>query len=175
MSTRIYTQGWFHSVIEPSNSTSVYTQGWFAESTNIPATPSSFGATALSFTDVRLTWVNESSNADGNRILRSTTGDNLWVEIGVTLPSATQFTAPQAIPGVGYDYRLIAFNSEGDSAPAEIIDFATPIPPQIPVSGPPVYEEPVRNTIGPYVVSFIAANVYGLGVSSSGSNVGNKF
>lgn len=175
MTTRIYTNGWFTSSPEPSNSTSVYTQGWFESSSIVPSQPTDFQATALTFTDVGLTWTDTSSIEDGFKIFRSPTGTGTFTLIATLGPNTTAYVDPNAIPDVGYDYRIVAFNSEGDSTPAEIVDFSTPLPPEIDPGVPPVEVEEERNTIGPYEVTFLSPNVYGVEVSASGDIIGNKF
>ena len=174
MSTRIYTNGWFSATPEPSNSTSIYTQGWFEASAGPPASPTDLTATAVTYTDVLLTWINNSSNEDGFRIERSLTGAALWRVIGEVGAGVVSFVDSGVIPGVGYDYRVIAFNGDGDSAPVSLINFTAPVPTEVPLGPPPTPVEPVRNRMGPIEVSYIAANVYGR-ESDGGALTGNKY
>lgn len=176
MTTRIYTNGWFTSVPEPSNSTSVYTQGWFTESDVVPSAPTNLDATATSFTDLLLTWDDASSIEDGFRIYRSPTGSGTFTLIGEVGANVTQFTDPNVVPGVGYDYRVTAFNVNGESDPAELVDETTPFPPAAATTGPPVPVTPVRNKLLPLEVLFISPNVYGVEVKPSSIDIiGYKF
>lgn len=176
MTTRIYTNGWFTSIPETSNSTSVYTQGWFTESDIVPAAPTNLDATATSFTDLLLTWTDNSGIEDGFRVYRSLTGAGMFTLIGDVGADITQFTDPNVIPGVGYDYRVVAYNINGESAPAELVNETTPYPPTTATGGPPVPVTPVRNKLEPLEVLFVSPNVYGVETKPTSTDIiGYKF
>jgi hypothetical protein len=174
VSTRIYTNGWF-SVPEALNNTSIYTQGWFEESDGPPSAPLGLTATAISYTDIQLTWVDVSTREDGYRVERSLAGQDDWSTIGDLPAGSTGFIDEDAVPDVAYDYRVIAYNTDGDSTPAVVTGVSAPLPPLVETGGPPVPAEEPRNTLSPTEVSFLSPNVYGLERDAAGSIVGNKF
>lgn len=69
---------------------------------------------------VRLTWTDASSGERAFRIERSPPGGGSFVEVGRAAANATSFTDATAAAGVAYDYRLLATNEAGDSAPAVV-------------------------------------------------------
>ena len=91
----------------PSNTASATTLG-------APAAPSNLTATAVSSTQINLSWTDNSSDEDGFKIYRATDGVNFafYATVGanVTSRSNTNLTA-----GTPYYYRVLAYNAGGTS------------------------------------------------------------
>jgi thermitase len=83
-----------------------------------PASPSNLAATALSTSEIGLTWTDNSSDETGFRIERSPGGANSWTEIFTTGANATTYTDGGLAADTTYDYRVSAFNAYGSSAPS---------------------------------------------------------
>jgi hypothetical protein len=79
-----------------------------------PAEPSAFSAVALSGTEVRLTWNDNSTNETGFRIFRST-NDVDYTEIGSAPADSNNFRDTGLQAATKYWYGLAAFNSYGES------------------------------------------------------------
>lgn len=71
-------------------------------------TPSDLKATALSDTEIELTWTDNSSSAEGFKIERKKSGDTVWVEIDEAFD--TSYNDFDAEPDTTYTYRVRAFN-----------------------------------------------------------------
>jgi hypothetical protein len=82
----------------------------------IPAAPSGLTATAVSSTQINLTWNDNSGfNEDGFKIERSQNG-NTWTQIGTVGPGVTSYASTGLSPNKTYHYRVRAYNVLGDSA-----------------------------------------------------------
>jgi hypothetical protein len=89
--------------------------GLFADSGVPPdAAPSDLRATAVSPTQIRLTWTNNASNATGVKILRSTDGVT-FTQVNTAPRDATTFTDTGLKPSTTYTYAVVATNQYGDS------------------------------------------------------------
>jgi hypothetical protein len=86
-----------------------------ATTLNVPAAPGSLQAGALSSTEVRLTWVDNSGNETGFGIWRKS-GSADWARIGVAAPDSSTFLDRGLTPGLAYQYRIRSHNSVGASA-----------------------------------------------------------
>ena len=92
-----------------------------------PAAPSGLTATAISTTQVNLSWVDNSPNETGFRIERSI-GTN-FVEITTVGAGITTFSDTGLVPGTNYLYRVRATNLLGDSAYSNQATATTLVPP----------------------------------------------
>jgi hypothetical protein len=102
--------------------------GLFPDSGKPPdAAPSDLEATALSPTQVRLTWANHADNATGVKILRSTDGKT-FTQVNTAPRDATAITDTGLTATTTYFYQVAATNQEGDSDPSELAAARTPIP-----------------------------------------------
>jgi hypothetical protein len=82
----------------------------------IPAAPSGLTATAVSSTQIDLTWTDNSGfNEDGFKIERLQNG-NTWAQIGTVGAGVTTFANTGLTPNKTYTYRVRAFNVLGNSA-----------------------------------------------------------
>lgn len=84
-----------------------------------PNAPSNLAASALSASEIALTWSDNSSNETGFRLERSTDGSN-WSEFVVTAGNTTGFTDSGLVASTAYQYRIRAYNSNGNSSYSNI-------------------------------------------------------
>jgi hypothetical protein len=80
-----------------------------------PAVPSQLVATALSATQIRLNWQDNSINEDGFVVERALYSGNMWQSVGTLNPNVTTFTDVNLIPSTQYKYRVKSFNDVGSS------------------------------------------------------------
>ena len=77
--------------------------------------PTGLAATAVSTTQVNLTWVDNADNETGYAVSRSTNGDN-WAEIAANLPANTAaYTDSSAAAGTTYYYQVRAYSASATS------------------------------------------------------------
>lgn len=88
-------------------------------STTTPNAPGNLAASALSDSEISLTWSDNSSNETGFRLERSADGRN-WTEIAVTGSNTTSFTDTGLEESTTYQYRARAYNSNGNSSYSNI-------------------------------------------------------
>jgi titin len=100
----------------PSNSVST---------TTIPSAPTGLIATVISATQVNLSW-NNVPGETGYTVQRSTNGTT-WNNIGTTAANVVTFSDTTASAGTTYQYRVVASNAAGSSAPSASVS-ATTIP-----------------------------------------------
>ncbi len=84
----------------------------------VPTAPTVFTATAVDNSKVNLAWKDTSATELGFRVERRAMGatDNDWVSM-MDLASNTQtYTDTTVAMGLGYDYRVSAFNTQGSTA-----------------------------------------------------------
>jgi titin len=142
----------------------------------VPADPTSLVATVIDAGDIDLSWTDNATDETGFRIERSLTTLNDWSKIGQTGINEVTFRERFAVPAVTYDYRVFAFNVDGDSLPSNVVSAVTPLPPSLTISAPPVAPvNPPRNQISPENVEFNSPGVYGLEKDANGDITGFKF
>ncbi|HLG13506.1 MAG TPA: choice-of-anchor D domain-containing protein [Blastocatellia bacterium] len=98
-----------------------------------PDAPTNLVATVISATQVDLTWMDNSNNELGFRVLRSLNGFDFF-EIGSVGSNVTMFSDTTVAPSTTFFYEVVAFNNFGTSAPSNIADATTPAPPPPPVA-----------------------------------------
>jgi subtilisin family serine protease len=81
----------------------------------IPAAPSALIATAISRSQINLTWTDNAANESGFKIERSTNGRK-WSQLATLAADATTYSDTRARRNTTYHYRLRAFNAAGHSA-----------------------------------------------------------
>ncbi len=90
-----------------------------------PAAPSNLTGTALSATQVRLTWRDNSANETEFRIERSTNGKR-FTQIATVGANVTQFTSTGLSKNTRYWFRVRAANAVGTSAYSNTVQIRTP-------------------------------------------------
>src|SRR5207244_13195144 len=87
--------------------------------------PSTLAATAISRSEIDLSWTDNSANEDGFRIERSTDGTN-FAEIATVGPNVTTYADTGLTRNKQYYYRVRAYNSAGTSAYSNVASAETP-------------------------------------------------
>jgi len=82
--------------------------------TTIPP-PSDLQATAVSETQINLSWTDNSSNETGFKIQRKIGAGGAWVEITTVGAGVTAYQNTSLSPATTYYYRVKAYNGEGNS------------------------------------------------------------
>jgi Galactose oxidase-like, Early set domain/Fibronectin type III domain/Kelch motif len=80
-----------------------------------PAAPTNLSATAVSSSQINLTWTDNASNESGFRIERSADGAT-FTEIGVVGSNVTTYASTSLSAATKYWYRVRAYNATGPSA-----------------------------------------------------------
>ena len=97
----------------PSNETFATTSSGGSQ---VPTAPSNLVATAISATQINLTWSDNSGNETGFRIRRRTGLDGAWSDIATTGLDTTTYSDTALTPGTTYYYSVRGTNAIGDSA-----------------------------------------------------------
>jgi hypothetical protein len=96
-----------------SNSTSATTLA----SATIPAAPSNLAATAVSSSEIDLTWLDNSTNETGFKVERAASSTGPWTQIGTAGANALSYSDRAGLAAATpYWYRVRAYNTAGDSA-----------------------------------------------------------
>jgi hypothetical protein len=99
-----------------ANNTSPYTNEADATTaSNTPAAPSNLAVTPVSHAQIDLAWTDNASNETGFKIERRTGINGTYAEITTVGANVTTFSNTALGPGVGYFYRIRAFNGNGNS------------------------------------------------------------
>ena len=98
------------------------------------AAPSNLSATAISSSQINLSWTNNATNATGIKIERSLDGTT-FTQVNTVNRNATQYSDKGLTPSTVYFYRVRATNQVGDSANSNVASAKTkPTPPVLSVS-----------------------------------------
>ncbi|MGH7597289.1 MAG: fibronectin type III domain-containing protein, partial [bacterium] len=81
-----------------------------------PVAPSGLTATAVSNTQINLTWTDHASNEDGFKIERKLTSAAVFAEIATVGANATSYSSTGLTGSASYTYRVRAFNATGNSS-----------------------------------------------------------
>lgn len=81
-----------------------------------PSAPSSLTATAISGSQINLSWTDNASNETGFKIERSPNGSTGWTQIGTTGADTTTYSDTGLTELNTYYYRVRAYNGSGDSS-----------------------------------------------------------
>jgi transcriptional regulator CtsR/regulation of enolase protein 1 (concanavalin A-like superfamily) len=84
--------------------------------TAIPSAPSGLAATAVSSTQINLSWTDNSSNETGFKIERKTGSAGTYAEIATVGAGVTSYSNTGLTASTNYFYRVRATNAAGDSA-----------------------------------------------------------
>jgi large repetitive protein len=78
--------------------------------------PTNVAATAVSGTEITVTWTDASTDETGFSIERKTGSAGTWAEVGKVAANVTSFASTGLVPSTTYYFRLRAFNALGYSA-----------------------------------------------------------
>jgi hypothetical protein len=91
-----------------------------------PAAPTGLTATAINERRVELAWIDHSGSETGFRVERKINVGDPWASVGTVAPNVTAFADIHVLETTTYTYRVLAFNSGGDSAPSNEASATTP-------------------------------------------------
>lgn len=89
-------------------------------STAIPAAPSNVVATALSASQIKITWKDNSDSEDVFRILRMPANAYNFDVLAEVGKDNTAYTDSNLIAGMKYSYKVVAYNSTGSSTSSAV-------------------------------------------------------
>ena len=98
----------------------------------LPAAPTNLAGQAATSTSVSLNWTDASSNENGFSIERMS--GSTWSQVSWVGANITTYTDSGLSTGVSYSYRVLAFNSAGNSAASNSITVSLAAPGQIPAA-----------------------------------------
>jgi hypothetical protein len=91
-----------------------------------PAAPSNLAATAVSATQVKLTWYDNALNEAGFIIQRSTNSGKVWSQIATVGANVTTYLDNTVRKSQTYWYRVAAYNAYGNSTWSNVATVTTP-------------------------------------------------
>ena len=114
--------------------TSLEILGLFPPASAAPSAPSNLLAEAVSSSQIKLSWMNNATNATGIKIERSLDGTT-FTQVNTVARDASTFTDMGLSPSTVYFYRVRATNQVGDSAASKVASAETkPTPPVLQVA-----------------------------------------
>lgn len=87
--------------------------------TNLAA-PTNLVARAVTKSRIDLSWADNSSNEFGFKVERRGQGEEVFFQVGTTGPSITKFSNTGVTAQGTYEYRILAYNIDGDSLPSNV-------------------------------------------------------
>lgn len=91
-----------------------------------PSAPTNPAATAQTFSTIQVTW-DDVTGETGYRVERSDDGSTGWTDVSGNLDSGTTSYLDDGLDAeTQYFYRVVAFNTDGDSDPSSIVNDTTP-------------------------------------------------
>ncbi len=101
-----------------------------------PAAPTGLGATAVSYSQINLTWADNATNEAGFKIERCTgAGCSDFVQVATAGADVNSYANTGLAASTSYSYRVRAYNAAGDSTysnTAGAVTQALPVPPAAP-------------------------------------------
>jgi fibronectin type 3 domain-containing protein len=94
----------------------------------VPTACSGLVAMAISPSTVFLAWTDTSANEAGFRIERAV-GTDAFAPLSMVAASVIVYFDSAAAPATSYSYRVVAYNSAGDSSPSNTVTATTPAAP----------------------------------------------
>jgi hypothetical protein len=82
---------------------------------SLPAAPDNLTANAISSGEIQLSWTDHAGDETGFKIERKT-GSGAFTEIDLVGPNITSYSSSGLTPSTLYTYRVLAFNTTGNSA-----------------------------------------------------------
>jgi subtilisin family serine protease len=113
------------------NGNSAYSSEASATPVSPPVAPANLSATAVSSSQINLSWTDQSTNETGFQIERKTGAGGTYTLIGTTTANATTYNNTGRAEGTTYFYRLRAVNSAGNSAYSNEASATTPFSPPV--------------------------------------------
>ena len=89
--------------------------GYCVPAASTPLTPSNLQASAVSSSEIDLSWTDNSSNEGGFKIERKTGSGGTYSLVHTTVADVTSHSDTGLSAGTAYYYRIYSFNSAGDS------------------------------------------------------------
>lgn len=83
----------------------------------VPSAPTNCSASAQAGLQISVSWTDASNNEDGFRLERSVSG-GAYASLTTLAAGATSYVDTGLIDGTQYSYRVVAYNTVGDSAPS---------------------------------------------------------
>lgn len=131
------------------------------EPATLPTAPTSLSATAVSDTEITLTWEDNSNNEQGFRIERDS-GSGWEVDFTIVGANVTTYSDSGLTAENSYDYQVVAYNEVGDSAYTDVASATTQSTPS----------ETVQTTVASSEI-FGAGTVTGSYADTAEANDGN--
>ncbi len=98
----------------------------------VPSAPANFSAEATSFSSIILRWTDTADTEQGFKVFRSLNGTD-YTQIARLGRDVTSYLNRGLAPTTPYHYKITAYNTTGDSAPAGPMSITTPeLPPAAP-------------------------------------------
>jgi len=82
----------------------------------VPGAPGELEAISVSLNQVDLSWVDNATDEDGFKIERKIDSRGSYIQIATVDPDTVAYRDEGLSEGTAYHYRVLAFNSSGDSA-----------------------------------------------------------
>lgn len=112
---------------------SAYSNEFNITTPSVPATPSNLTGTPVSTTQLNLSWTDNAGNETGFRLERRIGTGGSWTLVSNTIAAnQTSYSDSGLTPGTQYYYRLLAFNTWGNSAYSNLTNTTTPTLPVAP-------------------------------------------
>jgi titin len=89
-----------------------------------PATPSDLASSSITTSSVQLAWTDNANNEGGYRVERRLTGGT-FATIATLAANTTTYGDIGLAAGTGYEYRVRAFNTAGDSSASNVVTITT--------------------------------------------------
>jgi autotransporter-associated beta strand protein len=100
---------------------------------NTPPAPTALAATAVSSSQINLTWTDNATNETGFKIIRKVGANGIYAQVATVAANATSYNATGLADETQYFYRICATNGNGDSVfGIEATATTFPVPPLAP-------------------------------------------
>jgi len=101
---------------------------------NVPIAPSNLAATAISTSEINLSWTDNSTNEVGFRIERKTGTTGIYAQITTVGTNVTSYLDAGLASSTTYFYRVMAYNTGGNSTYSNEVNATTTTSPPPPPS-----------------------------------------
>lgn len=95
-----------------------------------PTTPNSLVATAISDTQINLTWMDQSSNESNFKVERATSAGGPYSILATVAANTTSYSSVGLTAATTYYYRVSSTNTAGSSSPTSVASASTLAAPQ---------------------------------------------